>query len=88
MNSYVDISAGGLLVSEGIIHPVVSVSALIWFIRYICYRNLQLLNNVIITKAKVLLPQVYVTLADFGDPVYALWFACSKNLFGFPTCRL
>jgi hypothetical protein len=30
----VDTSAGGLLVPEGIIRPVVSVSALTWFIRY------------------------------------------------------
>jgi hypothetical protein len=32
---WVDTSAGGLLVSEGIIHLVVSASALTWFIRYI-----------------------------------------------------
>jgi hypothetical protein len=30
-------SAGGLLVPEGIIHPVVSVSGLTWFIRYLCF---------------------------------------------------
>jgi hypothetical protein len=30
-------SAGGLLVPEGIIRPVISVSALTWFIRYIYY---------------------------------------------------
>jgi hypothetical protein len=29
-------AAGGLLVPEGIIHPVVSVSVLTWFIRYLC----------------------------------------------------
>ena len=29
----------------------------------------QFINNVIIIKTKVLLPQAYVTLADFGDPV-------------------
>jgi len=34
---WVDISAGGLLVPEGIMHPVVSVSALTFFIRYIYY---------------------------------------------------
>ena len=32
---WVDTSAGGLLVLEGIICPVVSASALTWFIRYI-----------------------------------------------------
>jgi hypothetical protein len=65
MNSYcfyyyhwVDTSADGLLVPEGIIHPVVSASALTWFIRYIYYRNLQFLNNVIINKTKVLLPHI------------------------------
>jgi hypothetical protein len=66
---WVDTSAGGLLVLEGIIRPVVSASGLTWFIRYIYFWNLQFLNNVIINKTKVLLPQVYVTLADFGYPV-------------------
>jgi hypothetical protein len=33
------------------------------------HQNLQFLNHVIITKAKVLLPQANVTLADFGYPV-------------------
>ena len=32
---WVDTSAGGLLVPEGIIRTVVSASALTWFIRYI-----------------------------------------------------
>ena len=32
-----DASAGGLLVPEGIIRPVVGVSVLKWFIRYIYY---------------------------------------------------
>jgi hypothetical protein len=39
-------------VPEGIILIVVSVSALTRFIRYICYWNLQFLNNVIIIKTK------------------------------------
>jgi hypothetical protein len=30
-------TAGGLLVTEGIIHPLLSVSALIWFVRSIYY---------------------------------------------------
>ena len=62
---WVNTSAGGILVPEGIIRPVVSASALTWFIRYIYYWNLQFLNNVIINKTKVLLPQAYVTLADY-----------------------
>jgi hypothetical protein len=50
-------NSGGLLVSEIIICPVVSVSALTWFIRYMYHWNLQFLNNVIIIKTKVLLPR-------------------------------
>ena len=64
-----DTSASGLLVPEGMIRPEVSASALTWFVRYIYYGNLQFLNNVIINKTEVLLPQAYVTLADFGYPV-------------------
>jgi hypothetical protein len=41
-----------ILVSEGIIHPVVSALALTWFIRYIYNWNLQFLNNVIILKLR------------------------------------
>jgi hypothetical protein len=62
----VDSSAAGLLVPEGIIRPVVSASALTWYIKYICYWNLDFLNNVIIIKTKVLLPHAYVHLTDFG----------------------
>ena len=65
---WVHTSAGGLLVPDGIIRPVVSASALTWFIRYIYYWNLEFLNNVIIHKTKALLPRAYVTLADFGYP--------------------
>ena len=45
-------------------------------IRYVIATTL---NNVIINKTKVLLPQTYVTLADFGYPVLAFWFYCSQN---------
>ena len=38
----------------GIIRPVVFVSALSWFIRYIYNWHEQFLNNVIINKTKVL----------------------------------
>jgi hypothetical protein len=38
--SFLNNSAGGLLVPDGIIHPVVSVSALTLFIRYIYYKPL------------------------------------------------
>jgi hypothetical protein len=55
--NWVDTSTGELLVPEGIICPVVSVSALTWFIRFSYYWNLQFLNNVIINKTKFLLPQ-------------------------------
>ena len=85
---WVDISACGLFVPEGIIRPVVSVSALTWCIRYICHWNSLLLNNVIITKTNVLLPQVQMTLADFGNPVYALWFTCSQNFLNYLVSQL
>ena len=40
-----------------------------------------LLNTVIINIAKVLFPQAYVTLADFGYPVYRPFgFIVSKTL--------
>jgi hypothetical protein len=44
----------------GIIRPLVSASALTWFIRYISYPNLQFLNyvHVIIIKTKVILPSL------------------------------
>ena len=72
---WVNTSAGGVLVPEGIIRPVVSASALTWFIRYIYYWNCQFLNNVIINKTKVLLSQAYLTLADllFGFPIFRFW---------------
>ena len=45
----VDTSAGGLfIVPKVFIRPVVSVSALSWFLKYIYYWNLQFLINVII----------------------------------------
>ena len=66
---WVDISASGLLFPEGIIRPVVSVSALTWVIRYIYYWNLQFLNNVIINKTKILLPQAMVTSEELGYSV-------------------
>ena len=56
---------GGLLVPEGIIRSVVGASALTWFIRYIYYWNLQFLNNVIINKTEVLLPQIGDLISRF-----------------------
>jgi undecaprenyl pyrophosphate phosphatase UppP len=52
-----DTTAGGLLVPK-VSATVVSALALIWFIRYIRYRNLQFLNYVIIIKTNILLPQI------------------------------
>jgi hypothetical protein len=54
----VDASPDGLLVSDCIIRSLVSVSALAWLIRYIYYWNLQFLNNVMINKTNVLIPQI------------------------------
>jgi hypothetical protein len=50
-------SPDGLLVSDCIIRSVVSDSALAWLIRYMYYWNLQFLNNVMINKTNVLIPQ-------------------------------
>jgi hypothetical protein len=64
-----DASAGGLFVLDGIIRPVVTVSALIWFIRF--FFNLQLLNNV-----SSPLPGIG-DLRRFRLSSEALWFTCS-----------
>ena len=82
----VDTSAGGLLLTEDIIPPVVNASALTLFITYIYYENLQFLNNVIITKTKVLTPRAYVTFVDFGCPLVIVVPEDSNilKLFGFP----
>jgi hypothetical protein len=49
---------------EGTTHTVVSVSVLLWFIRYIYYHNLQFLNNVIFLYLNEdLLPRGYLILA-------------------------
>jgi hypothetical protein len=42
-------------------------------------RLLGLLNRVIIITYKVLIPRAYVTLVDFGYPVYALLFLLPKT---------
>jgi len=49
-----------------------------------CHKNinLQFLRNVIIIKAKVP-PQAYITLSDFGHPVYALCFYCCQTLLNY-----
>jgi len=83
---WVDTSASGLLVPESITRPVVSVSELTWFIRYICYWNIRFQNNVIINKTK--LPPSEIDdrswfWLSFLDPlVYLL--PKTFNLFGLP----
>ena len=62
-------TAAGISVADGIIHPVVTVSAPTWSIRYIYYYKLQFLNNLITTKTEFLLPQAYEILADLSHPV-------------------
>ena len=79
--SRVHISAGGLLVPGGIIRPVISVSSLTWFIRYICYWNLQLLNNVIIIKSKVL--SIFSFICMFCRSLFVL-----LSFFTWPLCCL
>jgi hypothetical protein len=39
------------------------------FIRYIYYWNVHILDNVIIIKTNVLLPQALMDFTDFGYPV-------------------
>jgi hypothetical protein len=72
-----DTTAGGLFVPEDIIHPVVSVSTLTWFIRYIYYWNLQFINNVIIIK---------IILAMLVRP-FSLLLQNSFKLLGFSVFR-
>ena len=50
-------SIGDLLIHEDTIRPVLSVTEVAWFIRYICYWNLKFLNNVIIIRINVFLLQ-------------------------------
>ena len=64
---------------EGIIHQVVSVSALTRFIRYIYFGNLQFVINVIIIKVNDPLQQAYMTLSDFGYTGWSLWYYCSQE---------
>jgi hypothetical protein len=56
---------------EGFIRLVISISALAWFIRYIYYWNLQLLNN--INKTMVLLPQTNAIFKLFGFSIFCKW---------------
>ena len=57
---------------------------------YTIYRsiilNLQFLSNIIINQTKVLFPQAYVALSNFGYLVNDLLFYCSQNfkLLDFP----
>ena len=63
---WVDTFAGGLLVPDGIIHPVVGVSALTWLIKYMeTYSWI----HMIINTTNVLLFQPYVTLAYYSYSV-------------------
>jgi hypothetical protein len=54
----IEASPGGLLDSDGIICSLVSDSTLAWLIKYIYCWNLQFLNNVMINKTNVLIPQI------------------------------
>lgn len=64
---------------------VVSISVLIWFIRYIYYRNVQFLSNVIITKSKVLPPSPFAPLPPSRDRshITQLWLSCLVGLVDF-----
>ena len=87
---WVDTSAGGLFVTEGIINPVFSASVLTWAIRYIDAWNVQFLNSVIIIKANVL-PLGHWWPQQTGPSwlcplVYML--PKTITLFSFPVCLL
>ena len=60
--------------------PVVSVSALTWFIWYINYWNLQFLYNVFIIKTKLFLLQAYTTISEFGFPFWLPLFSFQKSI--------
>jgi hypothetical protein len=38
------------------------------------------INNIIIIKTKILLPQAWITLAEFGNPVEVRWFIVPEDL--------
>lgn len=48
------------------------------FLQFILYTKTYMLNNVIIIKTSVLLPQAYVALTDFGYSIQILWLPCSR----------
>ena len=58
--------------------------------RYIYYYNLHVLSNVIVIKAKGLLPRayMYVILADFNYPVKALLSVSDEGYFRNASCGL
>ena len=71
---WIDDSAGGLLVPDGIIRPVISRLVQTWFMIYI--HNWNILNNVIIIKTKVIFPQAYVV---FSYTVHDGLFTCPQR---------
>ena len=71
------------LYTQGIIRLVVNVKTPPLLIRYIYYWNLQILNNVIIIKTKLLSHHPMMTLADFGYSVDDPLFTCSQRLLSY-----
>jgi hypothetical protein len=65
---WVDTFSGGLLVPEDIIRPVVSVSALTWFIRYIQYWNLEFCQLYWLRKPEY--PERTTDLSQVTDKLY------------------
>ena len=68
---WVDTSAGGLLVPEGIISSVVSTSVLTWFNKP--FSNCPFMNFEIIKKLRFQLPQEKLTLDEFGFYFRYFW---------------
>lgn len=81
---WIDTSAGGLLVPSGISHPIFGTAWLTYVIRY--YLNLNLLNNVIITKTNVYLTQAYHRYKCCLNCLVPLVSLLTKifNMFSFP----
>ena len=79
---WVDTTAGGLLVPEGIIRPVVSASALTTISKIHFDTNLQLINFEILLNLRFQLPQAKLTLAGFWLCCFGPFrFLCSHHIW-------
>ena len=75
-----DTSDDGLLNSNGIIGPVISASALSWFLFDILMFEIYSSKLLQVIYTNVRLPQELVTWSDLVYPVKPLWLQCSQIL--------